>query len=239
MRKKIFNNKVKFILVNVIIILIGLMAYVYISSPTVPSYDFYQLTPTQTDRPDQADRPTVQGGDAIKPPSGLADRPIEPEVQIDASGFTAEPIEGKEIVVYVHGCVQQQGVYHLHEGQRIYEVLALAGGLTQEALIGYVNLAQRLQDGDSIYFPKLEEKDKYVLGGSSSPNAETPKLININQATVQELTKIPGIGQAKADSIIRYRQENGPFANIKDIMKIRGIKEGVFEMMKEYITVDG
>ena len=147
--------------------------------------------------------------------------------------------------VYVCGCVNKPGVYKLKSGSRLYEYLELAGGYTKEADRDYENLARVMWDGEKVYFPSNEEtKDNMWVSDDTSndnkPNenvSDSNKKVNINTADIGELTSLTGIGESRAKSIIAYRQENGPFECIEDIMLVSGIKESLFGKIKEQITV--
>lgn len=135
------------------------------------------------------------------------------------------------IYVSVMGYVKEPGVYIMPEGSRVYEVLNAAGGIVPPGDVNGVDLVNVLKDGARVYVP----------GSSSSEDGTTGTgeagAININIASESELTKIPGIGPAKAKTIVSYREKNGPFSTVEDIMNISGIKEGTFEKIKDYITV--
>ena len=171
------------------------------------------------------------------------------------------------IVVYVCGAVEKPGVVKLKAGSRVFEAIEKAGGMTSEADSVYLNLAGELTDGVKVYVPTLEEtKEGQVIGdtfddsipsknasknvGSSSNDTGVTNsvdsgvsskndgsLVNINTATKEELMTLPGVGESKANSIIKYRDDNGGFRTIEDIMNITGIKEGLFNKIKEKITV--
>lgn len=139
-----------------------------------------------------------------------------------------------EVYVYVTGKVKNPDVYRVPEDYRIYQVIELAGGFLEDAETRNINLADKIFDGMQITV--------YAVGEEISPIYEESlhggsRLININTASREQLMTLPGIGEAKADSIISYRNENGHFNSIEDIMKISGIKEGAFEKIKSYITV--
>lgn len=131
-----------------------------------------------------------------------------------------------DIYVQVSGEVLKPGVYQLKSGSRVFEAVALAGGTTTGAALAVVNQAQLLEDGDQIHFPKQSEEDD-----------QGDSLININTATLEELQSITGIGEAKAQSIIDYRTEVGPFKAIEDLMLVEGIKEGLFANIEAFITI--
>ncbi len=138
-----------------------------------------------------------------------------------------------EICVYICGAVHEPGVYELPEGSRVHEALEMAGGMTEEAAAYALNLARIAVDGEQIYVPDAEEiQGQSILSGSGYE-----KKVNINTASMEELMTLTGIGEAKAESIIRYREENGGFQSIEDLMEIGGIKEGVFEKIKDDITI--
>lgn len=147
----------------------------------------------------------------------------------------------KKIWVYVCGAVNAPGVYELKEDARLYEAIALAGGVNQEAAPEVLNQARVLADGERIYVPKQDEAESYSLQDqgleSNAGTADTRGKININIAGKEELMTLPGIGEAKAEKILRYREEHGAFRSIEDVMQIEGIKEGVFNKIKEDITI--
>ncbi len=140
---------------------------------------------------------------------------------------------GSQIYVYVCGEVVSPGVYTVAPGTRVYEVLEMAGGVTENAAVGAVNLVNILEDGQKLYFPSNEE---YEAGWSEE--TEGTALININTASKEELMKLAGIGEAKALAIIAYRQKNGAFTCTEDIMKVSGIKEAAYSLIKDRITVN-
>lgn len=147
------------------------------------------------------------------------------------------------IYVQVCGAVNQPGVVTLPAGSRVFEAILLAGGLTQEAAENSVNQAQVLADGQQIMVwtrEEMQEKEiipgEVEIAGTDSEDAQEKK-VNLNTATAQELMTLSGIGEAKAADILAYREQNGGFQSIEDIMKIRGIKEAIFERIKDQITV--
>ncbi len=139
--------------------------------------------------------------------------------------------ESMRIMVHVCGAVTEPGVVALDAGARVVDAIGLAGGMTPEADLDYVNLAAILQDGEKIYVPTEEE----VLLWEEQQ--ESSKLININAADAEVLCTLPGIGESKAQEIIMYREEHGDFQSIEEIMKVPGIKENLFQKIKNYVTV--
>lgn len=150
------------------------------------------------------------------------------------SGDEEEALEKEEsIFVHVCGQVKSPGVYELPAGSRIYEAIEAAGGLTKAAKEDSLNQAQILEDGQQLYVASEEEAKAQNSAGSIS----TEGKVNINKASREELMTLSGIGEAKADAIIRYREQNGSFKSIEEIMEIEGIKEGVFHKIEDQITV--
>lgn len=154
-----------------------------------------------------------------------------------------EERETEVCMVHICGAVMHPGVYELTEGSRIYQAVEAAGGFTKEAAQDYLNQAQSVKDGERLYIPTLKEAEHAmetgrVLGGTEGAGtAEKNGLVNINTADEDELCTLPGIGSGKAKSVIAYRTKNGEFHKIEDIMQVEGIKEGLFEKIKDSITV--
>ena len=157
--------------------------------------------------------------------------------------------------VYVCGAVNTPGVYELPTGSRLYQAIDAAGGMREDADRNYLNLAMELMDGQKLQVPTEEEVRTGAVDAETSGNmsgntsesntsgsGETSSggsgLVNINTADETLLMTLPGIGEAKAKSIIAYRQEKGAFAKIEDIMNITGIKQAVYEKIKDAICVN-
>ena len=135
--------------------------------------------------------------------------------------------DSEEIYVYVTGAVKVSGVYKVKETDRVCDVISLAGGFTEDADERSVNMARTVVDGEHIHICIIGETPSQTYGG----------LININSASKDELMTLPGIGESRALSIIKYRTEHGKFATIEDIMNVSGIKQAAFDKIKEYICV--
>lgn len=162
------------------------------------------------------------------------------------------------VIVDIKGEVTTPGVYELIKGSRVIDVINEAQGLTSNANTRYINLSKILEDGDAIVIysndeienASKEEKIEVttpcvcedvnsacIENNTNKETSQTSEKININTATQEELTSLSGIGEAKAKSIIKYREENGNFKSIEDIMKVSGISENLFAKIKENITV--
>lgn len=154
--------------------------------------------------------------------------------------YDTEPVKAENIFVYICGCVTMPGVYELPAGSRLYEVLQRAGGYTSEAADTYLNQADVLLDGEKIYVPSFKELNEQNIDRTE----QTPErkgvesaAVNINTADLDKLQTISGIGLSRAKDIVSYRESNGLFNTIEDIMRVPGIKEGLFSKIKEQITV--
>ncbi|MGN1145713.1 MAG: helix-hairpin-helix domain-containing protein [Acetatifactor sp.] len=141
--------------------------------------------------------------------------------------------EGQMICVHVCGAVERPGIVKLPEGSRVWEALQSAGGFSETAQEDYVNLAERLSDGQRIYFPDREEARELAERQEQLEKG----LININTADEEELCGLPGIGSARARDIIAYREAYGSFEQKEDLMKVSGIKESTYSRLCDKIIV--
>lgn len=157
----------------------------------------------------------------------------EPEESTEEEEQTSMQ-EMNTVVVFVCGAVQYPGLVTLPAGSRVGDALELAGGFTAEADPSWVNLAQTVGDGDKIYFPTREE----LTRAASADEEQKDSLVNLNTASEKELCSLPGIGESKAADIIAYRQEKGAFQSIRDVMKVPGIKQALYDRIKNRITVE-
>lgn len=153
---------------------------------------------------------------------------------------TEQTPASKEIAVYICGAVKKPGVYKFNTASRVCDAVKAAGGFKKNADTISINQAEYLKDGEQITIPiKTNVKPGSSGDGKSDSNNSkaSSNLVNINQADENELMTLPGVGESKAASIIEYRNKNGYFTKIEDIMKITGIKEGVFNKIKDKITI--
>lgn len=164
--------------------------------------------------------------------------PDTEEVQ-EKSENTQTESSSQHIYVYVCGAVESPGVYELECGARIYEAISSAGGLREDADRNYVNQAQVLSDGEQIYIPTQEEAEQGILTSdlNDANIAAADDKININTASKEELMTLNGIGESRAEKILAYRQSQGEFQSIDELMNVEGIKEGIFQKIKDRITV--
>lgn len=150
----------------------------------------------------------------------------------------------EKIVVHIAGAVNKEGIVTLKEGERIIDAINQAGGLKENADLTNVNLAYIISDGQKIYIPHIGEEQKEnsengenIIVSESKENSQNTSLININTATVAQLTELSGIGEQTAQKIVNYRKENGKFNSIEDIKNVSGIGESKYNSIKDYITV--
>ena len=138
------------------------------------------------------------------------------------------------------------GVYEVTQNARLYEVIEAAGGLTEDAAEESVNQAREIVDGEMVRILTQEEAAKDGLeeagertetGVDGETAQDSDGRIDLNLATAAELMTLSGIGQTKADSIIRYREKNGSFSSVEEIKQVEGIKEGVYNRIKDHIKV--
>jgi len=175
-----------------------------------------------------------------------------------------EPQKDETLKVDVKGAVKKPGVYELKVGTNVMDAITSAGGLTSKGVTTNINLSKKLTDEMVIYVftaqeikernaknevvceipkcecetieiqecPKVNESDK-----SDNTSTEKNDKVSINTASKDELMTLKGIGEAKAQDIIKYREKNGPFKTLEDLMNVSGIGEVAFEKLKEQIKL--
>lgn len=182
------------------------------------------------------------------------------DADIDNGSEAVSDKEMQQAMIYVDVCgaVANPGVFQLAAGSRVFQAIEAAGGYLPEAALTCVNRAGVLTDGQQLYILTQEEMERQGLdpaemsgasdgqmngsagtGQNTGMNAQVQQdnRININTADEGQLTTLTGIGATRAQAIIAYREENGPFAAIEDIMNVQGIKEGTFAKIKDEIVV--
>lgn len=182
------------------------------------------------------------------------------DADIDNGSEAVSDKEMQQAMIYVDVCgaVANPGVFQLAAGSRVFQAIEAAGGYLPEAALTCVNRAGVLTDGQQLYILTQEEMERQGLdpaemsgvsdgqmNGSAGTGQNTgmtaqvqqDNRININTADEAQLTTLTGIGATRAQAIIAYREENGPFVAIEDIMNVQGIKEGTFAKIKDEIVV--
>jgi len=183
---------------------------------------------------------------------------------IEEEIIKANPDEEKIIKYHIDikGAVKKPGVYNVDSNITVNDAINIAGGLTKDADTSLINLAKKITDEMVIIiYTKEEVKNSNIVNtvikvvekecicpniendgclndeiNDNITNKEDGKLININTATKEELLTISGIGESKANNIIKYREEQGKFDTIEDIKKVEGIGDTLYETIKIYIT---
>ncbi len=166
---------------------------------------------------------------------------------------TAEEPEQEEVLyIDISGAVNNPGVYELPAGSRMFQAVAAAGGFSDFAETRSINQADLLSDGEKIYVYSMEEAEELggwmqltgIAGGTGQnlsseggASADSSGKVNLNLADKSELMTLSGVGEARAEAIISYRETHGAFASIEDIMNVSGIKEKLFEQIQDQITV--
>ena len=143
----------------------------------------------------------------------------------------------RPVIIHISGAVPRPGVYALPQGARVQDAISAAGGFLAEAEKSQINLAALLEDGEKLEIPFIEGALPIVATPGPTVVAVTTELININTASAAELDTLPSIGPSLAQRIIEYRDANGPFVSIEDIINVPGIGSGNYERFKDMITV--
>ncbi len=184
--------------------------------------------------------------------------PFYVESSNEVAAISQKEENNDEIRVYVCGAVKNPAVYSMTSDKRTVDAIDAAGGLTDDAGSDYINLAAKLSDGQKLYVPTKHEIEEALAEGEelyssvvnitkNTPGAgsldadgnatNSDGKVDINRADKATLMTLPGIGESKADKIIAYRESNGGFSSIEDIMLVGGIKEGLFNKVKDRICV--
>lgn len=170
---------------------------------------------------------------------------IPEETEAAEVTVTVTPVP-EEIYVDVCGAVASPGVYKLDPDSRVFQAIEAAGGLSVEAAGYAVNQAQSVSDGQQIYVPTREEAEQGTIvlpmeddpSGNNGQQKTGSDKVNLNTADADTLKTLSGIGEAKAQAIIAWREENGGFSSIEDIMQVPGIKESTFVKFKDKVTIE-
>jgi competence protein ComEA len=136
------------------------------------------------------------------------------------------------LTIYVTGEVAAPGTYAIATGSRVETALAAAGGMTANADVTRVNLAAFVRDGDQVHVPAIGESDVSLATPSGG------ERLHINDATLEQLDALPGIGPALAERIIVYRSANGSITSLDDLGSIEGIGAALLEELAPLIRFD-
>ena len=226
----------------------------YVAESDVEDTDQNREAETNAGNTDQNREVESNAGDTdqnrkAEPSAGSTDR-------TELSDASSE--EAKTLVVHICGAVSAPGVYELPAGSRIIDAVEAGGGFLPEADEACCNLAEEIVDGCQIYIMTKSEscadgQTEKKAGIQTSPDSDMQTtdrnvrsnsapalengLVNLNTADIAALMTLPGIGESRAKAIISYREQQGAFTKIEDIMKISGIKQAAFSKIKDKITV--
>jgi competence protein ComEA len=143
------------------------------------------------------------------------------------------------VVVEVRGEVEAPGVFALSPGARLQDAIAAAGGLSREADLSTVNLARRLRDGELVVIlalPAPGSTPTILTAGAGDAAEDSRARININTATTKELEALPGVGEVRAARIAAYREQNGPFRSVDDLIHVQGISDRTIDEFRDLVT---
>lgn len=215
------NQKQKFVVIILIVIAVGVIAFYYISS-TRDVYNYgEQFEETKSEEVSQKNEKVITDD------------------------------KEEMIIVHITGAVKTNGIVKVKANARVNDVIEAAGGITSDADLENVNLAYIVEDGQKIYIPSVEDRENInnnaeskeivtegdggvVIEGESEKN---DGLIDINKADIEGLKSLPGIGESTALRILEYREAHGKFKSIEDIKNVSGIGDAKFNTIKSYIKI--
>lgn len=166
---------------------------------------------------------------------------VEDDPEIETEVETNADVTQERIVIDVKGAVTTPGVYEASIGERVIDIIERAGGLLDSADQNNINFAMKVVDEMVLYIPAMGEQSQAIVGvaagGSLQEGVAADGKVNLNTASESDLQTLPGIGPSKALAIIEYRETNGSYKSVEELMEISGIGEKTFEKLKEHITV--
>jgi competence protein ComEA len=177
-----------------------------------------------------------------------SDPEVDPTEFVQAGYDSSQTPEAKNWVVYVTGAVMMPGVYEISAGGRVDDAVRMAGGLSTHADPEAINLADFINDGSHIKVPRkggdnpasrsdgqTRPSETTRRSGTSLKTSDATRLIFINDADAAVLERLPGIGPKLSQAIVDYRDANGPFESVSDLMKVRGIGQKRFDAIKDIV----
>lgn len=187
----------------------------------------------------------ISGGNLFNERSNKMDESFMANKKVSQTQKQSQVQGKKAVCVDIKGAVAHPGVYRLPGGSRVNEALNAAGRETADADMNQVNLAKQLVDAQVIYIPKKGEKMPGSFGESGVNNlsgdtggiSSEQQITNLNTATKEQLCKITGIGDKKADLILQYRQEHGNFNSVDDLKNINGFGDKTVAKLKPMLAV--
>jgi competence protein ComEA len=162
-------------------------------------------------------------------------QPVEVRATDRAPAALTSPSPQPSVLVDVAGFVRKPGVYEFVEGDRIIDAIEAAGGPRKGAELTGLNLAAPLTDGQQVLVP--DPMPATAVAGGTTVAADGSTLVNINSADATTLETLSGIGEVLAGAIVSYREENGPFASVDDLLDVSGIGDATLEEIRSEVTV--
>lgn len=160
-----------------------------------------------------------------------ASSPVE-SVTVDEGGGERDPVTAEAVFVHVSGAVAAPGLYVLDEGARVVDAISAAGGFTPGADEQGVNLARPISDGEQLHVPTMGE-----VRAAAGPESAGDGRVNLNTADAAALDTLPRIGPAMAQRIIDWRDANGRFTSVEDLLAVPGIGDKMLETLRDLVTV--
>lgn len=163
---------------------------------------------------------------------------IAPESETSEIPAHATSTPAAMVIIYISGAVQRPDVYQVPAAARVKDVVLAAGGLTEDAAIDEINLAEHLTDAQHIHIKRKGETTASAPSNDENPSTSKNGLLNLNTASAADLDGLQGIGQSIAGRIVEYRTTNGPFQSVEDLQKVKGIGPALFAKLEPLITVE-
>jgi competence protein ComEA len=206
--------------------------YVLIGVIIILSLGIYHFSPLGKENSEK-----IVENDWLESEEKIEEANVEKENKVESLSNSSQA----KIFVDVKGAITSPGVYEAAIGERVIDIIEKAGGLLDSADQNNINFAMKVVDEMVLYIPAIGEQNPSIAGvatsGSLQEGTTADGKINLNSATESELQTLPGIGPSKALAILEYRETNGSFKTIEDLMEISGIGEKTFEKLKEHIIV--
>lgn len=182
----------------------------------------------------------LTGGRSV--PSRSASPPVPTGASssaIPGSGAATPAPGAEQLYVHVSGAVNRPGLIRVAAGARVVDAVEAAGGFTEAADPAGVNLARRVQDGEQLRVPVVGEAPPPVAGAASEAGGggAAGGLVDLNRATAAQLETLPRIGPALAQRIVEWREANGPFSAVTDLLNVTGLGEKIVDGLKDKATV--
>lgn len=235
-KNALISLAVIFVVVLISVLIIG----IYNSNTAVKAVPNSDAVPNQKDTPGQGNN---------KQESATIEKENQEANQKTLRREEKESLTPK-IIVYVSGAVVRPGVVEINTKSRINDAIQAAGGPAENADLARINLAQIVNDGEQIHVPNTSDSQAGILDGASAPlgvggaeqntsgtGGTSQAKINLNSATLEQLDSIPGIGPVTAREILAWREKNGGFKSIDDLLQISGIGEKTLEKMRPYLAI--